>query len=316
MRLTARSWPGVRPRIGVAITCLSAAFVAACASPVLAPGGSRQSGDPGARPEPLDRVHQQANDALARWAQAVRESGGASITFTGEMTSQIGSWEEAVGDNNKGALIAGEVEAATALPDDRPGRREVRWVDGATIDVNVLSARDALADLVAAGVGDCGGCEPLRVTDADLATGLIETSRGPAEVPVWVYSVRGSAVRVTRVAVDGSVTVVPPPWNADDPPVGLSILFAVGTEDSLRLEVHFVGAVEDDDEPCGAGYTAEAVESELAVVVIVLEHRNPTPGACTLAGRTRKADVDLESELGDRVVLEVQQGLPVPVQAP
>lgn len=312
MRATARSWTErVRATIGVA--WLSAALIAAgCATPVLAPGAST-SPDPD--PLPTDRIHLQAHDALARWADAVRRSGGASITFVGELTSQIGSWEDANGAN-KEALMAGLVEAATTLPADTPSRKEVKWLDGATVEVNLLSATAALRALVEAGGGECDGCRTLLVTEANLATGLVETSRGPAEAPTWVFTIQGTAVRVTRVAVDESITVVPPPWNADDPPIGISIESAVGETDSRKLTVSFTGAVDDASKPCGADYTAEAVESELAVVVIVLEERNPTPGGCRLVGRTRTAEVTLESKLRDRAVLEIKQGLPVSVTAP
>ena len=318
MWLTARTRTGIRPPRTVAGTALVALFLAGCASPVFAPGGSSLP-DSTEHSKPLDRIHQQAEDALVRWADAVRASGGASITFVGELTSQIGTWEADVGGNNKLALLSGNVESMTSLSNDPPGRKEVRWLDdGAKVDVNVLSARATLAELVAAG-GDCGGCEPLQVTEANLATGLVDTSRGPAEVPVWVYSVQGSAVRVTRVAVDESVTVDPPAWNADDPPVGVSIDWAVGTADARRLEVGFVGAAASG--PCGQDYTAEAVESELAIVVIVTGRpvENPEssgpPGGCRLVGYGRTAEVRLGEPLGDRVVLEVRQGLPVPVAA-
>jgi hypothetical protein len=265
----------------------------------------------------MDRIHLQAHDALVRWAEAAERSGGALISFVGEKTSQIGAWEASVGDNNKTALAAGLVEAATALSESAPPRGEVKWLDGTTIEVNLLSAVEALEDLVAAGdPAACPECRPLLVTDAHLATGLVETSRGPAEAPVWVLTIEGTQVRVARVAVDESITVTPPPWNADDPPEGISIEAAVGSAGSSDLQVVFTGAVEGRDKPCGAGYDAEAVESELAVVVIVTEHRNPTPGGCTLAGRTRTAGLALETPLGDRAVLEVRQGLPVPLHAP
>ena len=208
------------------------------------------------------------------------------------------------------------VAAVTDLPTDRPSRREFKWLDGTKVDVNVLSAAATLEALVAAGSGECPDCTPLRVTEATLATALVETSRGPAEAPTWVFGIAGTSVRVTRVAVDESITVFPPPWNADDPPIGLRIDWAKGADDSRDLEVGFVGAPNDGSKPCGVDYTAEAVESELAVVVIVKEARNPTPGACTSVGALRTAAVRLESRLGDRVVLEVQQGLPVAVQPP
>jgi hypothetical protein len=287
-----------------------ATLLAGCASNVLSPGGS---GVPvvSAAPDAGDRIHQQAHDALERWAAAVRANGGASITFVGEMTSQIGSWEANNGDN-KVALEAGAISATTSLSDDRPDRRQVKWVDGKTVDVEVLSARKALDALIASATGDCGGCDPLRVTQANLANGLAETSTGPAEVPLWVYSLRGSAVRVTRVAVDGGVTIDPPPWPADDPPAGVSIDAAVGEAGSRKLTVEYVGA----DDSCGLEPNVEAVESDLAVVVIVEELPGQDATSCRLIGRIRTAEVTLEAALGDRAVLEVRQGLPVPVRAP
>ena len=197
-----------------------ATLLAGCASNVRSPNGS---GVPliTAAPRSGDRIHQQAHDALERWAAAVRANGGASITFVGEMTSQIGSWEAAAEANNAKALRSGMVVTGDPLPEERPRRREVKWVDGSTVEVEVLSARQALDALIDGATTDCADCEPIRITDANLATGLVETSTGPAEVPMWVFSVRGSAVRITRIAVDGSVTVDPPPWAADDPPLGL-----------------------------------------------------------------------------------------------
>ena len=306
----ARTW---RARTSVALAGLLLAMATAgCAG--LLEGSS--SGSPGPS-RPSDRLHIQAFDALDRWAAAIRDSGGASITFVGDLTSQIGDWEPAVGDNNKIALMTGHVVAARPLSDDTPSRSEVQWLDDTTVGVKVVSAADALEELVAdVESTDCDGCVPLRVTDAQLATGLIETSRGPAEAPVWVFTIEGSAVRVTRVAVDEGVTVVPPPWDAHDPPVGISIDGAVGTAASTELLARFTGAPERRGEPCGADYSAEAVESELAVVVIVVEHPTPGSAACPAVGRTRTAEATLTAPLGNRAVLEVRQGLPVPVVAP
>ena len=127
------------------------------------------------------------------------------------------------------ALAGGRVESPRTLPDERPGRREVKWVDGKKVDVEVLSARQAFDELVAAGTGDCADCEPIRITDANLATGLVETSTAARRRSRCGSSrSAGAVVRITRVAVDGSVTVDPPPWDAENPPVGLSIELAIG----------------------------------------------------------------------------------------
>lgn len=321
MWLTARTRTGIRPSRTIAGMLLVGLLLAGCASPVFAPGGT---GAPASDddPRPRDRVHQQAQDALVRWADAVRESGGASVTFVGGLTSQIGDWEAGVGDDNKAALEAGMVRAVTDLPTDAPSRREVKWLDGTKVEVKVLSAATTLEELVAGGSGACPACAPLRVTEATLATGLVETSRGPAEAPIWVYGIAGSSVRITRVAVDDSVVVQPPPWNPDDPPDGVSAMWAVGSADARRLEVGFIGAEEDGSTPCGADYTAEAVESELAVVIIITGASRLDPEAlpsavfCRLVGHVRTAEVRLDAPLGDRVVLEIREGLPVPVHPP
>ena len=300
-----------RVMAGFGVALLVASLAAACSAPVKAPN---ESGVPlrSAVAEPADRLQAQAQGALERWADAVRDNGGASIIFEGPLTSQIGTWEDDVAENNKGALDAGMLETSTSLSDERPGRREVTWVDGTKIDVDVFSARQAFDELVGAANADCEGCEPLHVTEANLATGLVETSEGPADVPMWVYSLRDTGVRITRVAVDAGVSVDPPPWDAEDPPLGVSIELAFGEPGSKDLEVQFIGAHED----CGVEYEVEAVESTLAVVVVIAERENPAAAGCPAAGQLRTAGVKLDAKLGRRAVLEVRQGLPVPVHAP
>lgn len=260
----------------------------------------------------MERLHGQARDALARWADAVGDPTRQRLVIVGELTGQEGDWEFAVGDNNKIALMSGQVHAVRALPGAVPPAGEVRWSDGSTTSLALLSADQALAQIAAA-AKPCDGCRPLRVTAARLVDEMVQTSRGPASAPAWEFGIEGTAVKVTRVAVADIVSVVPPPWNPNDSPGGLSIDSAHQEPDARVLTVSFVGAPDAGDKPCGADYTTEAVESPLAVVVIVIEHRNPAPGGCLLIGMTRTAQVQLAAPLGDRVVLEVQQGLPVPL---
>jgi hypothetical protein len=263
-----------------------------------------------ARPEPTDRLHRQAQDALDRWAQAVKDNGGSTITFTGSLTAQIGDWESAVATRDKAALTGGALIASTPLAQDAPAKQQVRWTDGPTVDTEVLSPAQALSDLIADVAHPCASCTPLEITDAKLATSLAQTSTGPAEVPTWVFTINGTAVRVTRVAVDRSVTVTPGPWNVDDPPAGLSIYAARGTPDSRSIDVQFIGA----SKSCGAVDSTEAVESGQAVVVLVDEQLGDA--GCSADGVPHIATVSLSAPLGNRVVLEGRQGLPVPVEKP
>jgi hypothetical protein len=274
-------------------------------------GSSASTGDSQTEPDPAARVQLQAREALERWEAAVDASGGASITFIGPLTSQLGAWR-AADSGRKEALASGLIESSVTLS-HVPAKGEVTWLDGDKVDVDLVSAAAALEAIVADGTGACAGCTPVVVTDAVLATDLAETQDGPAEVPHWVFSIEGSDVRVTRIAVDGSITLDPPPWNAGNPPVGRSIEGAVVGEDDSTLRVSFTGAAEPGDGPCGVDYTVEAMESELAVVIVILEDPAPAPASCPAFGVTRTATVTLAKDLGDRAVLEVRQGLPVPV---
>lgn len=263
----------------------------------------------------LERERQQAKDALDRWATAVMQAGGQQgFSVVGDKTGQVGDWEAAVGGNNKVALMSGLVQAATNLPDAAPPPADVRWDDGTVRTLPLISAREALQELQANGQ-PCPECTPLLVIGAKLSSAGITTSRGPAMAPVWEFTVQGTSVRITRVAVAPAktVTVSHPAWDPNNPPEGLSIYSATGSIGGRELTVTFVGAPDPGSKPCGADYEAEAVESSLAVVVIIIEHPNPTPVICEAVGAGRTAFVQLAELLDDRAVLEVHEGLPVPV---
>ncbi len=258
-------------------------------------------------------LRSQAQAMLDAWDKTVSGSDPSTPVFIGDLTGQLGDWEETVGENNKEALYAGLLVADGDIPDTSPPADTIRWPDGRTQDVQLLSAADALREISTTATITCTDCQPMKVTAAKLASGTVETSRGPAEAPVWQYTLRGTAVVVTRVAVAERVRVVPPPWNADNPPQGISIEKAIGRPDGQVLTVSFLGAPGPGSEPCGADYSAEAVESRIAVVVIVHEQAHVTVGGCTAVGAARSATVTLAAPLGDRVVLEVKEGLPIPV---
>jgi hypothetical protein len=262
-------------------------------------------------------LHEQADAALARWAAAVAAAGGRQdFVPTEGMTGQVGDWEVDVGDNNKPALMAGLVEAAAQLPDDAPPQAEIRRNDGMTKTVPTISAAQALRDLQHDAEGPCPECHPLNVTGARLSTATVQTSRGPATAPAWEFSLEGTRVKVTRIAIaagDGPA-VQPPPWDANNPPWGLRIDSAIGTIGGLELTASLTGARDGADKPCGEDYTAEAVESDLAVVIIVTAHSNPSAGGCLLVGAVRSATAALARPLGDRTVLDVMEGRPVPVR--
>jgi hypothetical protein len=89
------------------------------------------------------------------------------------------------------------------------------------------------------------------------------------------------------------------PWVG--PPVQSATVDASG----MTITVTVVGAPDAGDKPCGADYTAEAVESDTGVVVIVYEHRNTLPAMCSAVGAFRTAQVTLAKPLGNRTLIDL-----------
>jgi hypothetical protein len=264
---------------------------------------------------PGDYGHQRARDELARYEKAVQDAGGQQrFVPVGDLTGQIGTWEFANG-GNKQALYSGRVQADAPLPDAPQPTGTVRWDSGVTLDVPLISATEALHQLTAAGIGDCRElCTPLHITGARLSTVQIKTTHGPATVPGWEYTLQGTAVKVTRAAVapSASVTVAPEPWDPDKPFL-LPVESATTTVEGRQLTVFFTGAPDPASKPCGEDYSAEAVESDNAVVVLISWRAHGPGESCPGVGARRSAIADLARPLGERAVLEARQGTPVSV---
>lgn len=103
----------------------------------------------------------------------------------------------------------------------------------------------------------------------------------------------------------------PPPWDPENPPVGIVVDSVEVSPDGASLVATFDGSPDPASQPCGVDYSGEAVESHLAVVVIIVEQRRPTPEVCAGVGATRMTMIALAAPLGDRAVLDVQEGRPV-----
>jgi hypothetical protein len=269
----------------------------------------------GLGPDNQATQRREAQADLDRWDKALAAAGGSSAFVpVGQLTGQIGDWELSVGDNNKPALYAGLLEWTGGLPDVAPPAGTVSWAGGTSRSFHLVSAVKALADVKADPSNSaCKDCAPLQVTGAHLITSEVQTSRGPAQAPVWSFTIAGTAVQVTRPAVADPIVVVPPAWDPNAAPVGLSIDSATASAGGRDVTVSFTGSPGPGSQPCGADYTAEAVESSTAVVVIVTEHPHWSliPEACSAVGAVRTAVATMTASLGDRTVLEVKQGLPV-----
>lgn len=277
------------------------------------------AGGCGPTPAPVDDSAQDslrrlADDALARYDQAVALATGQTRFVPAEsLNSQIGTWE-AHNVEHERALRSGRIHAAADLPAAPEPTGAVVWSDGHTLVLPLLAAEPALQALAADGASDCPGCPPLEAVKARLITRRVDTSRGVATAPAWEYTLRGTGVRVVRVAVEpaGILDLVPPAGGPTDVPA-IAVEAAVTKAGSTELTVRFNGVPHPGGQPCGADYRGEAVESANAVVVLVHESRTPAKD-CPSDAATRETTVALAAPLGARAVLEPLLGRSVPVR--
>lgn len=266
-----------------------------------------------------DRLSRQADKLLGRWDKAVAASGGRRFVPVGDLTGTSGDWsDQKMQMRNKITSGCVTVAAAGSLPATMHPVTEIRWAGGGSRRIPTLSATKTLKLLAGAARANLRPCEPLEVTGAHAVTVRIRTSRGDATVPAWDYQLAGTSARFTRPAVDPTpdVTVSPPGWTERKPPGGPSTEAASISLSDTRLKVFFTGPPGGADEPCGADYAAEAMESTTAVVVTVLEYRaaDPPEGtACTSVGAPRTATAQLDRPLDGRTILDAVRGDPVPV---
>jgi len=279
-------------------------------------GADEAAGEPYRSPT-LPELRDHARRALARFDEAAgKVRGTRKFVPVGDLTEVVGE-PEADGDDLKRAVLAGRLFPAGALPATSHRSGTITWADGVSRTVSVISAEEALA-AHRQGAAGCGGCAPFNVIDSRPVTMQVRTSAGEATVPAWEYVVKGTALRARYAAVGGSdvVTVTPPPWDSNNPPAGNAIETASSTINSTRMTVSFTGALGPASEPCGEDYHAEAIESDNAVIVILMVERRHNDGdeSCTLVGYPRTETVSLSRPLGERAVLEGQQGTPVTVK--
>ena len=206
------------------------------------------------------------------------------------------------------AFMSGHFRLAGALPaGPLPGM--VRWADGSTLRLPLLSARAAFAEL--ATERPCAipnACGQLTVTGAEPGVVTVRTSRGPATVPAWRFTVPGLGWMVSEVAIARSAFVVLPayaPIPAAGPETqGVSELTAVSRNGRVLTLLITGGG-------CDAAWGAYRYESGSTVVVGSWERSIAGNVACPAIGIVRRVHVTLDRPLGTRVVLDVASGLPL-----
>ncbi|GAA2354479.1 hypothetical protein GCM10010404_03090 [Nonomuraea africana] len=195
-------------------------------------------------------------------------------------------------------------EPDVELPSAPPRPATLRWADGSTLTVPLVSASAAFAELSRPANfidEECPatGCRALRVVGASLVEVAFRTSRGITQVPAWEFTVKGVKGTFRRVAVDPSAIRPRPTARPEESEEVRAYLLTA--PDALLLGYGH-GA-------CTRRHGVRAHES--ADLVVVDAYEESGSGPCPAVLRLAQAAVKLGRPLGDRLVLDSGTGLPV-----
>jgi hypothetical protein len=306
--------PTVSRAAAVLAAVLATATLAACgtqpAATTDAGGRTPPSVSQDGQAKPSATFETRARQVTAQWdrSQATRAWLTGLVLLDPSELVPIPRNEGFASQEQKDAFGSGHFRLAGTLPaEPLPGL--VRWAGGATVKLPLLTARAAFAELAAQ--RPCGGPDPcgeLTVTGAQPATVTVMTSRGPASVPAWRFTVTGLGWPVSEVAVAPSALVVLPGYGPI-PPAGRNTPGVSGrtavSADGRTLTVSFVGSA------CDVTWGAYRYESASTVVVGSWQKPSAGNAPCPAVGVSRTARVTLTRPLDTRAVLDVASGLPL-----
>ncbi|MDN0198709.1 hypothetical protein [Streptomyces sp. S.PNR 29] len=191
-----------------------------------------------------------------------------------------------------------------------PERKEgqARWQDGGSLTLPLMGPREAYETL------DRNSAEAphLTVTGAELGEMTLATSRGPATVPAWLFTLEGYDTPLKRAALR--------PSKLPEAPIGPA---AQAPSDALWNLDHLVAVaaggrtvtVAAHHGSCDDGPAVDVLETD-GSVVLSASVVGTEDGPCTAQLLSQEVDVKLDRPLGDRVLLDAFTGRPVPYGRP
>ncbi|WP_327694616.1 hypothetical protein [Streptomyces sp. NBC_00459] len=193
------------------------------------------------------------------------------------------------------------------LPATAPEEGKVEWEGGGSLAHPLLDARQTYSALNRYGES----ADPhLIVTGAKLGEMTISTSRGPATVPAWLFTLEGYDEPLKRVALRPSKLPKSPIGQLGESPTELWQLPRLVdlSEDGRTITVlaHHGS--------CDNGPRVKALETDGSVVLsaTVASRKLDPDVACDAAMHGKKVKVELDRPLGTRILLDAFMGRPVP----
>ncbi|MER5437027.1 hypothetical protein [Streptomyces sp. NPDC002790] len=150
------------------------------------------------------------------------------------------------------------------------------------------------------------GVPQLMVERVELGRMRMSTSRGPASVPAWVFTLAGYASPLKQAAAVPSKTPRPPIEAAHDlPGFPLDRLLRVSADGRAVTVVAMHGV-------CADGPAVDVLETRGSVVLSASVTGREDDRNCTSQGKLERVEVRLSKPLGERVLLDAHSGKPVP----
>ncbi|MEU6826653.1 hypothetical protein ABZ921_39125 [Streptomyces atriruber] len=187
------------------------------------------------------------------------------------------------------------------LPGPEPRDGRVRWPGGATLTRPLVGADESYRRLARSR----GAGKPhLTVTGVERGEMRMATSRGPATVPAWLYTLDGYASPLRQAAVLPSKPPRPPIGRAHDlPGLPLDRLVRTAADGRSVTVIALHGACDD-------GAAVNALETA-GSVVLASSVKGADDGICTTQAKMQRVTVELDRPVGDRVLLDAHTGRPV-----
>ncbi|WP_107097894.1 hypothetical protein [Streptomyces atriruber] len=250
------------------------------------------------------------DDALAGRARQVAEAWDGSASAAAWRTGYHPTGEAVQlprgglrGRADEQAFEDGRFVLRGELPGAGPGDGRVAWHGGKTLKRPLVGADESYGSLARS---RGAGKPQLTVTGVELGEMRLATSRGPATVPAWLFTLDGYASPLRQAAVLPSKPPRPPIGRAQGiPGLPLDRLVRTAADGRSVTVIALHGACDD-------GAVVDARETTGSVVLAAAVKDRQEGGLCTDQAKMQQVTVALDRPVGDRVLLDAHTGRPVP----